>query len=331
LPTAAVVLVVVALLFSFLNGAKDGGNALATIITSRSMAPVRALIIVGIAEFAGPLLFGIAVARTIGSNVVDPGAVTINTVIAGLLGATAWNILTWRLGIPTSSSHALIGGLVGAVIICSSFNWGVLHAGGLLKIAAGLFAAPVIGMAGAYILMRAAVFLLRGASPHVNWFFKRSQIVTTLGLALSHGANDAPKSMGIITLGLVAGGMLPAFEVPQWVVLSSAASVALGTVLGSQGMIRSIGTRFYRVRPFHAFNSQVTSVAIVLLASLLGSPVSTGQVVSSAIVGVGAAERLTKVRWGVMEEMVAGWLFTIPATAIAGGLVYWLVSQWFGR
>ena len=208
-PITVILLVALALLFSFLNGAKDGANALATIITSRGATPVAALAVVGLAEFAGPFIFGIAVARTIGSSVIDPAALTIVVAIATLLGANIWNILTWRLGIPTSSSHALVGGLVGASLVASRLDPGVLKSAGLIKIGAGLFAAPVVGLLGAYLVMVAMTLLLRNATPRINWFFKRAQVLTTLGLALSHGANDAPKSMGIITMGLVAAGLLP--------------------------------------------------------------------------------------------------------------------------
>ena len=328
--TSAVALVLLALLFSFLNGAKDGANALATIIASRSMSPRWALWMVGIAEFAGPFVFGVAVARTIGADVVDPSGVTIVAVIGGLAAATVWNVVTWRLGLPTSSSHALIGGLVGSVVTSEGFTLDVLRAAGLIKIGAGLFLAPVVGLSIAYILTRVTIFMVRNATPRINWFFKRAQVLTTLGLALSHGANDAPKTMGIITLGLTAGGFLPAFQVPFWVVASAAGTVALGTMLGSRRLVRTLGTRFYRMRPFHAFNSQLGSALIVVAASLLGAPVSTGQVVSSAIAGTGAAERVSKVRWGVMEDILAGWILTMPATAVAGGLTYGLLRQLFG-
>ena len=330
-PLSIIVLVVLGLLFSFLNGAKDGANALATMVTSRATSPIWALVIGGAAEFSGPFIFGVAVARTIGSGVVDPANVTITVVIAAILAACAWNLGMWWLSLPTSSSHALVGALVGAVLFHSRLDLAVLHVAGLIKIAIGLFAAPLIGIAMAFVVTRAAMLLLRGATRHVNWFFKRGQLLTTFGLALSFGANDAPKSMGIITLGLVAARSLPAFQVPLWVIVAAAVAVTLGTVLGSRRMIRTIGTRFYRVRPFHAFNSQLASGLIVVFASLSGSPVSTSQVVSSAVAGAGAAERLTKVRWGVLGEMAWGWMLTIPATMLAGGLVYWLLSAAFGR
>ncbi len=325
------VLVALGLLFGFLTGAKDGANVLATLVTSRATSPAWALLIAGAAVFSGPLIFGVAVARTLGAGIVDPADTTVIVVIAAISAACGWNLGMWWLSLPTSSSHALVGALMGAVLFHSRLDLAVLHVPGLVKIAAGLFAAPPVGIALAFVVTRLAMFLLRGATRRVNWFFKRSQVLTTLGLALSFGANDAPKSMGIITLGLVAARSIPDFQVPLWVELAAALAVTLGTVLGSQRMIRMIGTRFYRVRPFNAFDSQLASGLIVIFASLSGSPVSTSQVVSSAVAGAGAAERLTKVRWGVLGEMAWGWLLTIPMTMLAGGLVYWLLSSAFGR
>ncbi len=330
-PIAAVaILTAFALVYSFLNGLHDGANTVATIITSRAMPPRVALWMVGFAELAGPLVFGVAVAKTIGAGTVNPQAITVTVIIAALVSASAWNILTWRLGIPSSSSHALIGGLLGAVMTASRFDFSMLQQGGLVKIGAGLFLAPIVSLTAAYLVMSATKVLLRSATPRVNWFFKRGQLLTTLGLALSHGANDAPKTMGIIVMGLVAAGLLQEFTVPLWVIVSCAGAMALGTMLGGWRLIRTLGTRFYRVRPIHAFSSQITSGLIVFAASMFGLPVSTSQVVSSAIAGVGAAERFTKVRWGVMREIVTGWLLTIPATAIAGGLIYLVFGRLLG-
>jgi inorganic phosphate transporter, PiT family len=326
-----IILVTIATVFGFFNGAKDGANALATIITSRAVSPSVALWMVSLGEFAGPYVFGVAVATTIGANVVDINAVTTTGVIAALLASTTWNVLMWRLGLPTSSSHALVGGLLGSVMMASHFHWGLLHKAGLLKIGAGLFLAPLISLVVAALVMRFLSLLLRNATPRVNRFFKRGQVITTLGLALSHGANDSPKTMGLITLGLVTAGTLPEFVVPWWVILLCSSTVAIGTALGGWRLVRTIGTRFYRVRTLHAFNSQLAAAVVVFGASLAGSPVSTSQVVSSAIVGVGAAERLTKVRWGVLQEIVLGWLFTIPATALAGSLAYVLLRGWLGE
>lgn len=328
---AAVAIIATASLFAFLNGAKDGANALATIVTSRSMAPASAVFVVVTAQFLGPFIFGVAVAYTVGSGIADASAITATVVLAALVSANLWNVTMWWLRIPTSSSHALIGGIVGSVLVANAFDFGLLKLPGLVKVAVGLFMAPVLGLMIGYAIMALARFFLGNAPPRINWFFKRGQFFTTVGLALSFGANDAPKSMGMMTMGLVALGLLPAFVVPQWVVVLSAASLALGTLLGGWRMVRTIGTRFYRVRPIHAFNSQFSSAGIVIGASLVGAPASTSQVVSSSIVGVGAAERLTRVRWGVLGEILTGWVLTIPASVALGGLVYLVLASWFGQ
>lgn len=326
-----IAIIAFATVFALLNGAKDGANSLATIITSRSMAPYWAIAIVVSMQLAGPFIFGVEVAKTVGSGIAEQHAITPTVVLAALVSATSWNGLMWRLSLPTSSSHALIGGIVGAILAGNGLNFGLLHAAGLLKVAGGLFLTPLVAVLAGYLVMGAATFLLRGASPRAVWFFRRGQVVTTASLALSFGANDSPKAMGMITMGLLALGAIQSFEVPIWTVWLSASALALGTFLGGWRMVRTIGTRFYRVRPLHAFNSQLTASLLVLSASLAGAPVSTSQVVSSSIVGVGAAERLTRVRWGVLGEIVMGWLLTIPAAGVAGGLIYLLLSQWLGR
>ncbi len=330
-----VVLVVLAILFDFLNGIHDSSNIVATMISSKAFRPSTALGVAAVAHFVGPFLFGVAVAKTIGHDIVPSTAITLDILIAALLSAIAWNILTWILGIPSSSSHALIGGLIGAVGVGAGFS--AIQFKGLEKVLVALFASPVIGLVLGYLVTKLIFFLARGASPKINWFFKRSQIITALALSFSHGTNDAQKTMGVITLGLVISGTLSSFVVPTWVIVVSAGAIALGTALGGWRLIKTLGGKFYKIRPVHGFASQFTSAVVILGASLIGGPVSTTQVVSSAIMGVGSAERLSKVRWGVAGEIAVAWLVTIPATAIvAGGVLYvmektpaivaWLVS-----
>ncbi len=320
MPTGMVLaLVVVALTFDFLNGFHDAGNIVATVISSRAMSPRQALALTAVAEFSGPFLFGVAVANTIGREIVAPGTITITVLFAALLAAIGWNLLTWYFGIPSSSSHALIGGVVGAVAVGSGVK--VIQAHGLLKVAVSLFLSPAVGLVAGFILMKVVLFLARAASPRINWFFRRAQLPTAVALALSHGTNDAQKTMGVITLGLVISGHLPEFQVPQWVIAVSAAAIALGMASGGWRIIRTLGGGIYRIRPVHGFSSQITSASVILGAALLGGPVSTTQVVSSAIMGVGSAERLRRVRWGVVQDIVAAWLVTIPASAVmAAGL-----------
>jgi PiT family inorganic phosphate transporter len=319
LPPILVALIAAAVAFDFLNGFHDSANIVATVISSRAMSPRRALLVTGVGEFLGPFLFGVAVAETIGRDVVDPAAVTVGTILAAVLSAITWNVLTWLLGIPSSSSHALIGGLVGAV--GASAGLGTVRLAGLGRVFLSLFLSPLLGLAVGYLVMRATLFLARGASPRVNRLFRRLQWATSVGLALSHGANDAQKTMGILTMALVSAGVLPQFAVPRWVIVVSAGAIALGAALGGWRIIRTLGGKFYRIRPIHGVTAQLAAGLVILGAALLGGPVSTTHVVSSAILGVGSGERLSKVRWGVAREIAWAWLLTIPLTALlAAGL-----------
>jgi len=313
------ILIGVALLFDYLNGFHDSSNIVATMISSRAMSPRQALSMSAVAHFVAPFLFGTAVAKTVGSEVVDPNSITMNVIMAALLSAIIWNVVTWLFGIPSSSSHALVGGIIGASSLAAGF--GVIKPEGITKIAIALFFSPVIGLVAGYIFMKLTLFLVRGASPRVSQWFKRMQIFTALALALSHGTNDAQKTMGIITMALVTTGYLTSFHVPWWVITLSAAAIALGTASGGWRIIRTLGGKFYKIRPIHGFTSQVSSAAVILGAALLGGPVSTTHVVSSAILGVGSGERIAKVRWGVAREIVMAWVLTIPATAIMAALL----------
>lgn len=315
----------VALLFDFLNGFQDSANTVATMISSRAMSPRAALILSAVANFAGPFLFGVAVATTIGHEVIREEVVTLDTVLAALMGAIVWNLVTWLLGIPSSSSHALVGGLVGAAVANGGFD--AILLGGLGKVVLTLFVSPILGMLSGYVLLKITLFLARGATPRINVFFKRAQIVTATALALSHGTNDAQKTMGIITMGLLAGGALPRFMVPTWVVVACAGAMALGTAVGGWRIIHTLGGKFYKVRPVHSFASQLGSAVIILAAALIGGPVSTTHVVSTSILGAGAAERVSKVRWGVAGQIVVAWLLTIPASALVAALSYQMVER----
>ncbi|RLC90431.1 MAG: inorganic phosphate transporter [Chloroflexi bacterium] len=319
-----ILFVATALLFDFLNGFHDSANTVATMIASRAMSPRKALLLSAVAHFSGPFLFGVAVATTIGHEVVADYATTIPVVWAALLGAIIWNLLTWLLGIPSSSSHALIGGLIGATLI--GYGTDAIQIAGLEKAGLALLTSPLLGLAIGYLLMKIILFLARNASPSINTFFKRIQIITALMLALSHGTNDAQKTMGIITMGLLAGGAISTFEVPTWVIAACAASMSLGTALGGWRIIRTLGGKFYKIRPVHSFTSQLASAGIIMGAALIGGPVSTSQVVSTTILGAGAAERVNKVRWGVMKSILATWFLTIPASAGMAALCYLLLQ-----
>ncbi len=313
-------LLLTALIFDFLNGFHDSANIVATPIASRAMAPRRVLLLAAAAHFVGPFLFGVAVAETIGKGLTDPINVTMPVVIAAMAAAVIWNLATWYLGIPASSSHALVGGLVGAVVVASGF--GAIQSSGLTIVLVALFLSPILGLLIGYLLMKLTLFLARGATPRINIFFKNAQVLTVVGLALSHGANDAQKTMGIITLGLVVEGMITEFVVPIWVIAVSAGAIALGTALGGWRLIHTLGGRIYKIRPVDGFVSQVSGAAIILGAALLGGPVSTTQVMSSSIMGAGSAQRFTKVRWRVGYEMLIAWALTIPVSGLLAALFY---------
>jgi PiT family inorganic phosphate transporter len=324
MPPLLIVLIGLAIIFDFLNGVHDSSNIVATMISSRAIRPNVALFMTAIAEFCGPFIFGVAVANTIGHEIVSSDHLNMIVIIAALLSAIAWNVMTWILGIPSSSSHALIGGIIGAVAIGAGFQ--EIQLAGVIKVLLTLFISPVVGFIAGVIIANIIYAASWKASPKINGVFKKLQVVTSLGLALSHGTNDAQKTMGIITLGLVISGVQETFSVPFWVILVCAVTIALGTSVGGWQLIRTLGSKFYKIRPVHGFAAQATSAAVILTASLLGGPVSTTQVVSTAIMGVGAAERMSKVRWGVAGEIASAWLFTIPATALLAAGIYWLIT-----
>jgi inorganic phosphate transporter, PiT family len=316
-----IILVGLGLLFSLLNGIHDSSNIVATMISSRAMSPRAALALTALAEFVAPFIFGVAVATTIGSDLVDSSAINANVIIAALIAGICWDLLTWRLGLPSSSSHALVGGLVGAVVIAAGTQ--ALKLPGLEKVLIALFISPFIGLAGGYLFTKLVLFFAQWTTPKVNWFFKRGQIVTAVGLAFSHGTNDAQKTMGIIALGLLTTGFISEFYIPVWVIVTSALAISLGIALGGWRLIRTLGMKIYKIRPMDGFCAQSTSAIVILGASLVGGPVSTTQVVSSAIMGVGAAQRLGKVRWGVGLDLLMAWLVTIPASAVMAAVIYW--------
>lgn len=321
-----VIFIIIALTFDFLNGFHDSANVVATAIASRAMSPRSALAMTALANLAGPFLFGVAVATTIGNEVVRSEAVTIPIAMAALISAILWNVLTWLLGIPSSSSHALIGGFVGAAI--AGYGVEVIVMEGLRKVILGLFVSPVWGLLFGWVAMRFVLFTGQWMTPRINNFFLHSQWITALALGLSHGTNDAQKTMGIMTMGLVAFGVLPKFEVPYWVIGASAVAIALGTAFGGWRLIRTMGAGFYRIRSIHAFSSQIAGTVVILGSALLGEPVSTTQVISSTIVGAGAAERVHKVRWGVAGNIVLAWVLTIPTTGLLGAGLYLVLRSY---
>lgn len=321
--TELLVVIGLAMLFGFFNGMRDSSSIVATMISSGAFHPRAALSLTAVAEFVGPFLFGTGVAKTIGGDIVQSNVVTLNVLIAGLLGALLWSWITWILSIPSSSSHALAGGIIGSVVVAS--GWSAIKLGGLYKVLFALFVLPFISFFVGFILLRLIYFLARNASPNVNDFFKRGQFFTATSLALSHGTNDAQKTMGIIALALVIGNQLDHFTVPFPVIVASAFVMSFGTVFGGWRLIRTLGGKFYKIRPVDSFAIQLSSALIVLSGSLLGLPASTTQVVSSSIIGVGSSERLGKVRWGVADDIFTAWVLTIPVSAFLSAITYLLV------
>jgi PiT family inorganic phosphate transporter len=289
------------------------------------MSGKAALILAAIANLVGPFLFGVAVATTVGHEVALPQHITITVVIAALASASIWNIATWYFGIPASSSHGLIGGIIGAVIAGSGPK--VIIVSGVWKIGIALLISPVIGFVFGWLVMLLTRKLLKNASPKADTALKYGQIPTAIALALSHGTNDAQKTMGVITMGLVVLGYQEKFEVHWWVILISATAIGLGTAMGGWRIIHTLGGKFYRIRPIHSFTSQLSSAIVILTSSLLGGPVSTTQVVSMSIMGAGAGDRISKVRWTVLKDILLAWVLTVPATAVFSALLYFIIHS----
>jgi PiT family inorganic phosphate transporter len=299
------------------------------------------VIIVGVFEFLGPLLGGTAVANTIGKFVALDGVapiLSLSILLCGLIGAIVWNLGTWYFGIPSSSSHALVGGLAGAVVVAVGGDhvvWGFAeladgHLTGIVKVLAALVLSPLIGFWVGYLVHRLLTALLVAANPAANSRLRGLQYLTAAGLAFSHGANDAQKSMGILTLVLLLGGFIPTFEVPFWVMLACATAITLGIMSGGWRIVRTLGFAIYRVRPIHALGSQLTSAAVIMAASIGGAPVSTTHVVATSIMGIGASERPRAVRWAKAKDIAMTWLITIPGAAIVAIQAYALVHLFIG-
>ena len=328
--------IVIVLVFEYTNGFHDAANIIATVIASRAMTPVQAVLIVGFFEFLGPMLGGTAVANTLGSfvrlNDIDR-VTSLIIVLCGLTGAIAWNLLTWWRGIPSSSSHALVGGLVGVVMVAAGSDhvaWGydaLLHGhlSGVTMILAALILSPILGFWVGYALHKTMLLLLRGAHPSINRNLRHLQFVTSAGLAFSHGANDGQKSMGILTLILVLGGFIPGFAVPFWVMMACSIAITAGILSGGWKIVRTLGFSIYRIRPLHALDSQLTASAVIFGSSLFGAPVSTTHVVATSIMGIGASERPKAVRWNKAREIATTWLITIPGAALMSVTCYLIV------
>ncbi len=320
-----VFIVLVALLFDFFNGFHDAANSIATVVSTRVLTPLQAVVWAAFFNFVAAFGFGVSVATTVGRGVVHPEVIDQWVILAGLLGAIAWDVITWYWGLPTSSSHALIGGLAGAGIIKAGF--GSLVPAGLIKISVFMVLAPLIGFGVGLLMMLLTLWTFRNAHPgRVDRLFRRLQLVSAGAYSLGHGTNDAQKTMGVIAVLLFTTGHLgPQFYVPFWVVLSAHAAIGLGTLFGGWRIVRTMGMRITKLRPVGGFSAE-TAGAITLIGTAIGGiPVSTTHTISGSIMGVGSITRFSAVRWGVAGRIVVAWVFTIPAAGLVSALAWFLL------
>jgi inorganic phosphate transporter, PiT family len=326
---AVVALILVALIFDFINGFHDAANSIATVVSTRVLTPGKAVIWAAFFNFIAAFTFGTAVAKTVGSGLVDISIVTFAVIFAGLVGAIVWDLITWYYGLPTSSSHALIGGYAGAAI--TKAGWIAIIWSGWTKTLIFIVLAPLIGMSLGFLLMVIILWMFRGTSPgRVDHWFRRLQLLSAAAYSLGHGGNDAQKTMGIIAGALVAGGYLGLengqLPIPIWVVLSAHAAIALGTLSGGWRIIHTMGSKITKLQPVGGFAAETAGAISLFTATHLGVPVSTTHTITGAIIGVGSIKRLSAVRWGVAGRIVWAWILTIPASGFIAALVYWLLS-----
>ena len=318
-------IVLLAILFDYINGFHDTANAIATSVSTRAISPRNAIFMAAILNFTGAMV-STGVAKTIGGDLVSqPSEISLEVIVAALIGAIIWNIATWYFCIPSSSSHSLIGGVIGAV--CISVGPAALDSDGIGKIILSLVLSPVIALAIGYLVMIAILWIVRNRSPLLlNRQFRKMQLLSASLMAFSHGANDAQKAMGIIALALVTGGYLEAMEIPIWVKLACATSMALGTSVGGWRIISTMGTKIFKMESINGFAADLNSALVIFGATFLHLPVSTTHVVSGSIMGVGSAKRVRAVHWGVARSMLIAWVVTIAISAAISAGIYWLLS-----
>lgn len=316
--TLVIAIIALALFFDFLNGFHDSANSIATVVTTRVLKPQQAVLMAALANFVSAFVFTTAVATTIGKGIVQPFAISSPTIVAGLIGASLWNIITWRLGLPTSSSHALIGSLIGATLVQSGTQALIFQ--GILKTIAFIFIAPTSGFLGAIIFTLIAFLLVKNRpNQSLKKFFARMQILSSFLYSLGHGTNDAQKTMGIISLTLFSNHLLgETFHIPVWVILSSHAAIALGTYCGGWKIVKTMGTKLIHLRPFEGFAAETSSAITLFSTALVGIPVSTTHVIAGSIIGVGSVENYKKIRWITTRSIFLAWILTIPITIIFG-------------
>lgn len=321
----ALIVIIIALFFDFLNGFHDSANSIATIVSTGVLSPYKAVIFAAFFNFIAAFAFGDAVAKTIGKGLIQLDQVDVYIILAGVLGAIFWNLITWYYGIPVSSSHALIGGLGGAAIAKLGFS--VIIVSGFLKVILFIFIAPVLGLVLGFINMIITTWIVRNRKPrNVDKIFRRLQLVSAGFYSFGHGSNDAQKTMGIIVGVLVASKFQDSFYVPVWVIMSCHAAIALGTMFGGWRIVKTMGMKITKLRPIGGFCAEFAGATTLLMTAFLGIPVSTTHTITGAIVGVGSVTRLSAVRWGVAGKIVWAWILTIPLSAITAALVYFIIS-----
>jgi len=324
-----ILIIVLAVIFDIANGWHDCANAIATVVSTKVLSPMQAVILAATMNILGAFLTT-AVAKTVGKGIVDPLAVTDLVIISALLSAILWNLITILMGLPVSSSHALFGGLAGAAM--AHGGTGILNIGGIIKILTSLLVSPILGIVFGYLFMKLILRLFGQLSPGViSKYFGRLQIISSAFMAFGHGSNDAQKAMGIITMALLSGGAIKTLDVPTWVVLICALAMGFGTLFGGWKIIKTLGHKMLKLEPIHGFAAETSSTAIIIAASHFGLPVSTTHVVSTAILGVGATKRLSAVRWGIAGKIVMAWVLTLPACiGMAWGIQKLLVHYHLG-
>ncbi len=319
-----ILIVFLALLFDISNGWNDSANAIATVVSTRVLTPLQAVLMAASMNIAGAL-FSTAVAKTIGKGIVDPSNITEPVVASALIAGFVWNGAMTIFGLPVSASHALIGGVMGAAIAYGGFD--ILNLAGLTKIFTALLTSPIIGICFGYLFMKLILKFFCNISPgSLNKYFGRLQILSSGFMAFSHGMNDAQKAMGVITLALVSGGYLESLEVPFWVIIACALAMGFGTAAGGWRVIRTLGHQMLKLQPVHGFAAETSAIAVIAGASSLGLPVSTTHVITTCIMGVGATKRLTAVRWGVARKIVLAWIVTLPACIGVAWLTYKIIT-----
>lgn len=319
-------IIAVALIFDFTNGFHDAANSISTIVSTRVLSPRKAVMFAAFFNFVAFLILGTGVAKTIGKGIIDVTVVTPYVILAGLLGAIIWNLITWYLGLPTSSSHALIGGYAGAAIFHAGF--GALIVSGWYKIILFIFLAPLLGFFLGFLYSLCTAWVFHRRIPHeVNTLSRKMQIISSALYSLGHGGNDAQKTMGIIASLLFSMGYIQTFTIPFWVVLSAHAAIALGTLFGGWRIVKTMGLKITKLRPIDGFSAETGGATSLFLATYLGIPVSTTHTITGAISGVGASRRFSAVRWGVTLQIVWAWIFTIPAAGIAAMISYAVVRM----